>query len=140
MTRKDYYHILGVEKNATSQQVKEAYRKLALQYHPDRNKGDLNAVEKMKELNEAYAVLSDAAKRKRYDGMRQEYGAHAYDQFRQGYSDQDIFRGSDLNQVFEEMARTRMISQEDLNLFKFVNSVDEAFNYLKSELIKNYVK
>ncbi len=106
MTRKDYYHILGVEKNATSQQVKEAYRKLALQYHPDRNKGDLNAVEKMKELNEAYAVLSDAAKRKRYDGMRQEYGAHAYDQFRQGYSDQDIFRGSDLNQVFEEMART----------------------------------
>lgn len=106
MTQKDYYRILGIDKDATSQQVKEAYRKLALQYHPDRNKGDLHAVEKMKELNEAYAVLSDTAKRKRYDGIRQEYGAHAYDQFRQGYSDQDIFRGSDVNQIFEEMAKT----------------------------------
>ena len=64
MRQKDYYRILGIEKDATHQQVKETYRRLAFEFHPDRNKGDLNAVEKMKELNEAYAVLSDPEKRK----------------------------------------------------------------------------
>jgi DnaJ-class molecular chaperone len=106
MEQKDYYLTLGLEKDATSQQIKEAYRKLALQYHPDRNEGDTGALEKMKELNEAYAVLSDAEKKGRYDSMRQEFGSHAYDRFRQRYTEQDIFRGSDINQVFEEMART----------------------------------
>lgn len=105
MDRKDYYQVLGVEKSANHQQIKDAYRRLAFEFHPDRNKGDLGAVEKMKELNEAYAVLSDAEKRKRYDNLSREYGYDAYDRFRQGYSDEDIFRGSDINQVFEEMAR-----------------------------------
>lgn len=105
MTQKDYYTILGVERAASSKQIKEAYRKLAFEYHPDRNKGDSHSVEKMKELNEAYAVLSDPEKRKRYDSMTQQYGYNAYDHFRQGYSDQDIFRGSDINQIFEEMTR-----------------------------------
>jgi curved DNA-binding protein len=97
--------VLGVGRDASRQQVKEAYRKLAFQYHPDRNKGDAASVEKMKEINEAYAVLSDEEKRSRYDGLRREYGSHAYDHFRQTYSEQDIFRGSDINQIFEEMAR-----------------------------------
>jgi DnaJ-class molecular chaperone len=105
VNQKDYYKILGVEKTADSKQIKEAYRKLAFEFHPDRNKGDLGAVEKMKELNEAYAVLSDPEKRGRYDSMNQQYGYDAYDRFRQGYSDQDIFRGSDINQIFEEMTR-----------------------------------
>jgi curved DNA-binding protein len=105
MTQKDYYKILGIEKTADLKQIKEAYRRLAFEYHPDRNKGDLHAVEKMKELNEAYAVLSDPEKRKRYDSLTQQYGYNAYDRFRQGYSEQDIFRGSDINQIFEEMAR-----------------------------------
>lgn len=105
MTQKDYYKILGVERTADSKQIKEAYRKLAFEYHPDRNKGDIHSVEKMKELNEAYAVLSDSEKRKRYDSMTQQFGYNAYDHFRQGYSDQDIFRGSDINQIFEEMTR-----------------------------------
>jgi DnaJ-class molecular chaperone len=105
MTQKDYYKILGVEKTADSKQIKEAYRKLAFEFHPDRNKGDLSAVEKMKELNEAYAVLSDPEKRSRYETMNQQYGYDAYDRFRQGYSEQDIFRGSDINQIFEEMTR-----------------------------------
>ena len=105
MSQKDYYKILGIEKDATYQQIKETYRRLAFEFHPDRNKGDLNAVEKMKELNEAYAVLSDSEKRKRYDSMNQQYGYDGYDHFRQGYSEQDIFRGSDINQIFEEMAR-----------------------------------
>lgn len=105
MTQKDYYKILGVEREASHQQIKEAYRRLAFEFHPDRNTGDVNAVEKMKELNEAYAVLSDAEKRKRYDGMTHQYGYNAYEHFRQGYSEQDIFRGSDINQIFEEMTR-----------------------------------
>jgi DnaJ-class molecular chaperone len=105
MAEKDYYKVLGVERDADPRRIKEAYRKNAFEYHPDRNKGNAEALEKMKELNEAYAVLSDPAKRIRYDSLRQEYGSNAYDRFRQGYSEEDIFRGSDINQVFEEMAR-----------------------------------
>jgi DnaJ-class molecular chaperone len=105
MERKDYYEILGVTREAPFQGIKEAYRKLAFEYHPDKNPGNGWAVEKMKEINEAYAVLSDVDKRSRYDRLRQEYGPSAHDQFRRDYSDNDIFRGSDINQVFEEMAR-----------------------------------
>jgi curved DNA-binding protein len=105
VNQKDYYRVLEIEKSASRQQIREAYRRLAFQYHPDRNKGDAGSVEKMKEINEAYAVLSDQEKRERYDGLRREYGSYAYDRFRQSYSEQDIFRDSDINQVFEEMAR-----------------------------------
>jgi molecular chaperone DnaJ len=65
-SKRDYYEVLGVQKNATKEEIKNTYRKLALQYHPDRNK-DPGAEEKFKELSEAYAVLSDDEKRKRYD-------------------------------------------------------------------------
>jgi DnaJ-class molecular chaperone len=106
MNGKDYYQILGVESEAASQKIKEAYRRLALQYHPDRNTENPSAVEKMKEINEAYAVLSDPRKRANYDAIRQQYGARGYDRFRENYSEQDIFRGSDINQVFEEMSRS----------------------------------
>lgn len=105
MNQKDYYQVLEIENGATQIQVKEAYRRLAFQYHPDRNKGDGASVEKMKEINEAYAVLSDPEKRGSYDGLCQQYGSRAYDRFRQSYSDQDIFRNTDINQIFEEMAR-----------------------------------
>ncbi len=104
-SQKDFYQVLGVEKGASSQKIKEAYRKLALQYHPDRNKDNPSAVEKMKEINEAYAVLSDPKKRKDYDTFYDQYGPYGYDRFKQRYSEQDIFRGSDINQIFEEMAR-----------------------------------
>lgn len=67
MTKRDYYEILGVEKNATAEDLKKAYRKLALEYHPDRNPGDKEAEEKFKEIAEAYTVLSDPEKRERYD-------------------------------------------------------------------------
>ncbi|UCE56721.1 MAG: DnaJ domain-containing protein [Desulfobacterales bacterium] len=105
MTDKDYYNILGIDKNASAKQIKEAYRKLAFKYHPDRNKGNLEAAEKMKSLNEAYAVLCDSSKRREYDMLRQQFGSSAYGQFRQTYSDQDIFSGSDINHIFEQMAR-----------------------------------
>jgi len=105
MGQNDYYQILGVDRNATPQAIKEAYRKLAFQYHPDRNKENPSAVEKMKEINEAYAVLSDSRKRKDYDSLREQYGSYGYDRFKQSYSEEDIFRGSDINQIFEEMAK-----------------------------------
>ena len=106
MERRDYYEVLDVERNASSQKIKEAYRKLAFQYHPDRNRENPSAVEKMKEINEAYAVLSDPGKRRDYDTLREQYGPNGYDRFKQSYSEQDIFRGSDIRQVFEEMARS----------------------------------
>lgn len=67
MAFKDYYKILGVEKTATPEAIKKSFRKLAVQYHPDKNKGDKRAEEKFKEINEANTVLSDPEKRKRYD-------------------------------------------------------------------------
>ena len=67
MSRRDYYEVLGVTKEATDQQIKSAYRKLALQHHPDRNPGDKQAEERFKEAAEAYAVLADAEKRQLYD-------------------------------------------------------------------------
>lgn len=106
MDQKDYYEILGVDREASPEKIKEAYRGLAFQYHPDRNEGRADAVERMKMINEAYAVLSDPAKRRQYDSLRQTYGNSAYNRFRDGYSDQDIFRGSDINQIFEELSRS----------------------------------
>jgi DnaJ-class molecular chaperone len=106
MNPKDFYQVLEVAREATPKNIKEAYRKLAFQYHPDRNRGNPAAVEKMKELNEAYAVLSDPRKRRDYDTLRERYGPSGYDRFRQSYSEQDIFRGSDIDQIFEEMGRT----------------------------------
>ena len=67
MAKRDYYEIMGVERNAGQQDIKSAYRKLAQKYHPDRNPGDKEAEEKFKEAAEAYAVLSDSDKRARYD-------------------------------------------------------------------------
>jgi molecular chaperone DnaJ len=67
MARRDYYEVLGVEKDASADEVKRAYRKLAIQYHPDKNPGNPEAEEKFKELAEAYQVLGDADKRARYD-------------------------------------------------------------------------
>lgn len=91
----DYYKILGVSKNATKDDIKKAYRKLALQYHPDRNKGDKQAEEKFKEINEAYAVLSDPQKKQQYDT----YGSA---DFHKRFSREDIFRTADLGSIFRE--------------------------------------
>ncbi len=89
--KRDYYEVLGLTKNATTEDIKNAYRKLALQYHPDRNKSP-GAEEKFKEISEAYAVLSDAEKRKRYDT----YG-HV--------GAEEVFRGSEANfdEIFRDM-------------------------------------
>ncbi|MCW3994885.1 MAG: molecular chaperone DnaJ [Candidatus Bathyarchaeota archaeon] len=93
--KRDYYEVLGVPKDATKDQIKDAYRKLALQYHPDRNK-DPGAEEKFKEISEAYAVLSDDQKRQQYDQL-----GHAG--FDQRYTSEDIFRGADFETIFRDM-------------------------------------
>ena len=95
MSEMDYYDILGVSKNASDGEIKKAYRKLALKYHPDKNKGNKQAEEKFKQISEAYAVLSDAEKRKQYDT----FGAAG---FQQRYSQEDIFKGVDLGDILKE--------------------------------------
>lgn len=92
---KDYYAVLGVEKTASTEQIKKAYRKLAIKYHPDKNPGDQSAEERFKEVTEAYAVLSDAEKRRQYD----QFGEAG---FHQRFSQEDIFRNVDLNDIFRE--------------------------------------
>ena len=91
----DYYKTLGVDKNATAADIKKAYRKLAMKYHPDHTKGDKTAEEKFKHITEAYAVLSDPEKRKQYDT----FGSA---DFQQRYSQEDIFRNFDLGDIFKE--------------------------------------
>ena len=96
MEYKDYYKVLGVAKNASVDDIKKAFRKLARKYHPDVNPGDKRAEEKFKEINEAYEVLSDAEKRRKYDTL----GPNWQDQF--GFSSaagrrSSNFRGSPLN-------------------------------------------
>ncbi len=92
----DYYKTLGVQKDASQEEIKKAYRKLALKYHPDRNKDDKGAEEQFKAVNEAYAVLSDAEKRKQYDTL----GTQG---FRQRYSQQDIYQGSDISDILRDV-------------------------------------
>jgi curved DNA-binding protein len=73
MDYKDYYKILGLERSATADDIRKAYRKLAMQFHPDRNPGSKQAEEKFKDINEAYQVLSDSQKRSRYDQLGSAY-------------------------------------------------------------------
>jgi curved DNA-binding protein len=96
MAGRDYYDILGVNKNASDEELKRAYRKLAMKYHPDRNPNKKEAEERFKEINEAYAVLSDKEKRKQYDT----FGA---DGFRQRFTQEDIFRGFDFDEILSNL-------------------------------------
>lgn len=106
MTKRDYYEVLGIEKNASDDEIKKAYRKLAVKYHPDKNPGDSEAEIKFKEATEAYEVLSDSEKRQRYnqfghaglDGM----GGGGFGGFRSSSFSgfEDIF-GDDMSNIFD---------------------------------------
>ncbi len=91
----DYYEVLGVDRKASLAEIKKKYRKLALKYHPDKNKGDKESETKFKEISEAYAVLSDPEKKQQYD----QFGST---QFHRQYSQEDIFRNFDLNEIFRQ--------------------------------------
>ena len=94
MAKRDYYEVLGVDKNASEEEIKKAYRKIAIKYHPDRNPGDKEAEEKFKEAAEAYDVLHDAQKRQQYDqfGFNGPAGAGGFGGFNGGeFSMDDIF-------------------------------------------------
>lgn len=104
MAKRDYYQVLGVAREASEEDLKKAYRKLAMQYHPDRNQGDASAEAKFKELNEAYDVLKDAEKRAAYD----RYGHAAFEGGMGGGGGQGGFAGGNpfggaFEDIFEEM-------------------------------------
>jgi molecular chaperone DnaJ len=105
MAKRDYYEVLGVQKNASKDDIKKAYRKLAIQYHPDKNPGNKEAEEKFKEATEAYEILADDQKKAAYDqfgfagvdGMGQ---SHDWSNFR-GF--EDIFGGGDFGNIFDSI-------------------------------------
>src|SRR5690349_15564092 len=97
MQKRDYYEALGIERSATLDDVKKAYKKLALKYHPDRNPGNSEAEEQFKECSSAYAVLSDPDKRRRYD----QFGHAGLEGGGAGFNDVgDIF--SHFNDIFSD--------------------------------------
>lgn len=150
MTDKDYYEILGVSRDADVNTIKKSYRKLAMQYHPDRNPGDKAAEEKFKEIGEAYAVLSDAQKRRQYDrfgraGMR---GTGGFGGFGTGgFSDPfDIFRevfGGGFGDIFGmggSHSRSSVRRGSDLQIRLKLSLEEIAQGVSKKIKIKKYVK
>src|ERR1041384_7101626 len=102
MTKRDYYEILSVSRNADGDEIKKAYRKLTIKYHPDKNPGDHTAEDKFKEAAEAYEVLSNPDKRARYDRFGHQ-GVRGAAQEAQGFSNiNDIFSAFGGGSIFEE--------------------------------------
>jgi len=98
LSKRDYYEVLGVHKNASDAEIKKAFRKLAVQYHPDKNQGNKEAEDKFKEVNEAYEVLSDAQKRATYDQFGHTMGPEGFGGFRDSG-----FGGGGFGDIFEDI-------------------------------------
>lgn len=105
--KRDYYEVLGVDKNADDAAIKKAYRVLAKKYHPDMNPGDKEAEQKFKEASEAYAVLSDPEKRRQYD----QYGHAAFDGGAGGAGGFD-FNGADFGDIFGDISEISLAAAE----------------------------
>ncbi|NSW91983.1 MAG: DnaJ domain-containing protein [Firmicutes bacterium] len=118
MEYKDYYKILGVDKNASQNEIKKAYRKLAKQYHPDAHPGDKKAEEKFKEINEAYEVLGDEEKRKKYDTLGQGFN------FQHGYNFDPSQFGFGKNVRYEYRTGTNNDFSDFFNMFFGADSFD----------------
>ena len=121
MTKRDYYEVLGVERSASADDIKKAYRKLALQYHPDKNPGDHEAEENFKEATEAYEVLRDQAKRSQFDqfghaGMSGAGGAGGF----------DFSGGFDLSDALRAFMRTRLAPHKIPRLIEQVRSLPRS--------------
>lgn len=161
MNYKDYYKTLGVAKNATQSDIKKAYRKLAVKWHPDKNQGDKNAEQKFKEISEAYDVLSDEEKRSKYDqfgadwqnyqqsgdaGQGFDWSKYANQGGGQYYSSQD-FGGDDFSDFFEHLfggraggfggGRTsRTMKGQDVEAAMHI-TLDEAYHGVKKVIDLN---
>src|ERR1700738_3678307 len=99
MAKKDFYELLGLQKNASAEDIKKAYRKLAMQFHPDRNAGDKTAEQKFKDISEAYDVLKDDQKRAAYD----RFGHAAFENGGRGPVGGDFGFGAGFADIFDEM-------------------------------------
>lgn len=137
--KRDYYEVLGITKSASDDEIKKAYRKLAMKYHPDHNQGDKDAETKFKEINEAYAVLSDAEKKAKYD----QYGHAAFDPASGGFSGgfSGFGEGFDFGDIFSSFfgggsssrRANNIIDGEDI-LTRVNISFDEAAFGCKKEI------
>src|SRR2546427_11438936 len=117
-SKRDYYEVLGVDRSATDKQLSDAYRKLAIKYHPDKNPGDEEAVARFKEASEAYEVLCDPDKRARYDRFgHQAPGGFGPSPFEAGFSGNinDIF-GDIFGEIFGQRGRSRAARQRGADL------------------------
>ena len=126
MSKKDYYDVLGVSKSATKDELKKAYRKLAMKYHPDRNPDDSKAAEKFKELSEAYEILSDDQKRQTYDNFGHD-GVNSSFNTSQGAADafSDIF-GDIFSDIFGGSSAGRSSSRGADLSYNLEVSLEEA--------------
>jgi molecular chaperone DnaJ len=145
MSKRDYYEILGVTKNSSADEIKKAYRKLAMQYHPDRNPGNKEAESKFKEATEAYEVLKDDQKKAAYDN----YGHQAFGQGQGGFGGQGQgFEGFDFNDIFSNFSdifgdfgggrqgsRKRSAAQRGSDVrYNLEISLAEAFNGISEKI------
>ncbi len=137
-TKKDYYELLGLDRNASADEIKKAYRKAALKYHPDRNPGNDEAEERFKECSEAYEVLSDPQKKQLYDsyghdGVKSSFGGHDFrwENFSHANDFQDIF-GSIFDDLFG--GRSQQPSRGRDLLYNLDISLKEAYTGLEKEI------
>ncbi len=135
----DYYEVLGVNKQATADEIKKSYRKLAMKYHPDHNRGDKDAEQKFKEINEAYEVLSNDQKRAAYD----QYGHTAFQNGGNGFSGGNPFEGFDFSDVFSNIfsdfmgqgTRPQNRKQRGADIrYDLSISLEDAYNGIEKEI------
>ncbi len=138
MSKKDYYEVLGLQKGADEKEIKRAYKRLAMKYHPDRTKGDKESEEKFKEINEAYEVLADKEKRATYD----QFGHAAFENGGAGAGGFGGFSGADFGDIFGDMfgdifgggrGRQRVVRGEDLR-YDIEITLEEAVRGVKKDI------